>query len=149
MKSSEFEGCQDHACSIQSRCSHAKIKAYINALKEERTLSQKRERYDFLPREMPDDRIGPGIPERMKQLSEKPLDLDCEITRQYIATLQSQLAASQKREQILLDGMMQYADRRNWTSANARSRMKDSWAPGIFGYDIAEATIKAAAEVNV
>jgi predicted RNase H-like nuclease (RuvC/YqgF family) len=104
MKSSHFEGCQDRACLIQKpkqgtnggrcRCSHAKIEAYINALKEERTLSKKRERYDFLPREMPDDRIGPGIPERMKQLSEKPLDLDREITRQYIATIQSQLAAA-------------------------------------------------------
>lgn len=54
MKSSEFEGCQDHACLIQKpkqgtnggrcRCSHAKIEAYINALKEERTLSETRER---------------------------------------------------------------------------------------------------------
>ena len=115
MKSSHFEGCQDHACLIQKpkqgtnggrcRCSHAKIEAYINALKEERTLSKKRERYDFLPREMPDDRIGPGIPERMKQLSEKPLDLDREITRQYIATLQSQLAASHERERILREGL--------------------------------------------
>ena len=115
MKSSHFEGCQDHACLIQKpkqgtnggrcRCSHAKIEAYINALKEERTLSKKRERYDFLPREMPDDRIGPGIPERMKQLSEKQLDLDREITRQYIATLQSQLAASQEWERILREGL--------------------------------------------
>lgn len=64
------------------------------------------------------------------------------------ANLQSKLDASHKREQILLDGIRQYADRRNWTGANARSRMKDSWVPGIFGYDIAEATIKAAAEVN-
>jgi len=65
-----------------------------------------------------------------------------------ISTLQSQLAASQEREQILLDGIKQYADRRNWTSANARSRMKDSWVPGIFGYDIAQATLKAAEEVK-
>lgn len=52
MKSSYFEGCQDHACLIQKpkqgtnggrcRCSHAKIEAYINALKEERTLAEKK-----------------------------------------------------------------------------------------------------------
>jgi hypothetical protein len=65
-----------------------------------------------------------------------------------IATLRSQLAASQERERILREGLEKYADKGNWTSANARSRMKDSWVPGIFGYDIAQATLKAAEEVK-
>lgn len=65
-----------------------------------------------------------------------------------IKILKSQLAASRERERILRDGIKQYADRRNWTAANARSKRKDSWVPGMFGYDIAEATIKAAEEVK-
>jgi hypothetical protein len=65
-----------------------------------------------------------------------------------ILKLQSQLAASQERKRILREGLEKYADKGNWTSANARSRMKDSWVPGIFGYDIAQATLKAAAEVK-
>lgn len=65
-----------------------------------------------------------------------------------IKSLRSQLAASQERERILREGIKQYADRRNWTAANARSRRKDSWVPGIFGYDIAERTLKAAEEVK-
>lgn len=84
----------------------------------------------------------------ISQLAYDCIKRELGIMVEKIATLQSQLAASQEREQILLDGIKQYADRRNWTSANARSRMKDSWVPGIFGYDIAQATIKAAEEVK-
>lgn len=46
------------------------------------------------------------------------------------------------------EGIRLYANRRNWTAANERSRRKDSWVSGIFGYDIAERAIKAAEEVK-
>jgi hypothetical protein len=72
----------------------------------------------------------------------------CQEGDELIDSLQSQLAASQERERILREGLEKYADKGNWTSANARSRMKDSWVPGIFGYDIAQATLKAAEEVK-
>lgn len=52
MKSSEFEGCQDHSCLIQKPrqgtnggrclCGQGKIMAYINALKEERAIAEKK-----------------------------------------------------------------------------------------------------------
>ena len=53
MKSSEFEGCRDHACLIQKPkqgtnggrclCGSGKVGAYINCLRDELALSQKRE----------------------------------------------------------------------------------------------------------
>ena len=73
MKSSEFTGCQDHACLIQKpkqgtcggrcRCSHAKIEAYIDALKDERAIAEKKLELATaglgMIREL--DRIGNGV----------------------------------------------------------------------------------------
>ena len=52
MKSSEFTGCQDHACLIQKPkqgtcggrclCGSGKVGAYINALKDERAIAEKK-----------------------------------------------------------------------------------------------------------
>ena len=76
------------------------------------------------------------------------LEEECEELEVSIKHIWNQLAASEKRERILREGLEKYADKGSWTSANARSRMKDSWVPGIFGYDIAQATLKAAEEVK-
>lgn len=64
-----------------------------------------------------------------------------------IATLQSQLAASQERERILRDGLKKYSRTGHWAHTETNS-YRNLWMRWENGYDIAETTLKAAEEVK-
>ena len=65
-----------------------------------------------------------------------------------IATLQSQLAASQKRERILREGLEKYSDTGNWAYTEMNTPYRNLWMRWERGYDVATATLKAAEEVK-
>jgi hypothetical protein len=65
-----------------------------------------------------------------------------------ILKLQSQLAASQERERILREGLAVYAQTGNWAHTEMNSPHRNLWMRWESGYDIAQATLKAAEEVK-
>lgn len=71
-----------------------------------------------------------------------------ELAKREIATLQSQLAASQERERILREGLEEYAQTGNWAHTEMNYQYRNWWMRWENGYDIAEATIKKAEEVK-
>ena len=76
------------------------------------------------------------------------MTIDGEITRQYIATLQSQLAASQERERILREGLVVYATSDNWMIGETYGPYENSWRMCDDGFAVARNALKAAAEVK-
>lgn len=71
-----------------------------------------------------------------------------ELAKREIATLQSQLAASQERERILREGLEKYAHTGNWSHTEMNCPYRSLWMQWGNGYDIAERAIKAAGEVK-
>lgn len=72
----------------------------------------------------------------------------CQDGDELIDSLQSQLAASQKRERILREGLEKYSDTGNWAYTEMNTPYRNLWMRWESGYDIAQATLKAAAEVK-